>query len=364
MPSLLSSNPRVWFYQFFVKTTWAYWFCQFGGWGALWLLNIEIEENTNPIQYLIRNLGKNALFYGSAILLTHLWRGLILLRGWKSLSLLALLPRILIGSIILTLIHIVTNDASTILKSYTLPLLDMAAVIGILILLGFVQFAAWTGIYLGYQMQKQLGTLKITLLEQQVMSRSSTLQALQSQLNPHFFFNSLNTLRYMIEKDPAKAREMVTQLTQVFRTSLQQDQKLLVTLKEEWKTVAAYLAIESLRFESRLEIRIQIDPLTLDKLVPPFLIQTLIENAIKFGIAPNEEGGYIEFNAHLRESNLWLEISNQGSLAPIKTSSTGVGIMNTKERLRMLFNNEASLELVDGNNKVTVIVKIPVTNYL
>jgi len=342
--------------------SWVYWLCQIAGWGALWLLSVvEIPDDPNSIVYPFSRFLTDAWFYGTALALTHLWRAVIRHHGWHRLSLRQWLPRMLVGALTLTVLHLVLNIVHCVFDPLSVAPGPALVVIATFTLLDLVQFFVWSALYFGYHAQRQLHELQIKHLEQQGATRDAMLQALRAQVNPHFFFNSLNTLRHLIDEDPTKARTMVTQLGQVFRSSLNQSDQALVTLRDEWATVAAYLSIESARFEQRLRVTHRIEPEALDRMLPPFLLQTLVENAIKFGVSPNEKGGEIHIACDVRDRTLHLQVSNSGALASGDATSTGVGLANARERLRLLFGEAASLTLTEFDHQVIATVRLPAT---
>jgi len=196
-------------------------------------------------------------------------------------------------------------------------------------------------------------------------TKEAELRALKSQVNPHFIFNSLNSLRSLIDEDPRRARLAVTQLANLLRYSLQSGQMETVSFEQELQVVQDYLALEQVRFEDRLHLRLDIAEDTLSLQIPPMLLQTLAENAIKYGIAQQPAGGEIAISAQRDKGLFRIQVSNPGTLAPSggqPGSSTGLGIKNALDRLRLLFGERASLELIQGApGQVLAQVSIPLT---
>jgi LytS/YehU family sensor histidine kinase len=176
--------------------------------------------------------------------------------------------------------------------------------------------------------------------------KESELRALKSQVNPHFIFNSLNSLRALIDEDPARARKAVTQLANLLRYSLQSGQMETVPFEDELDIVNDYLALEQVRHEERLRLRLDIAPEALHLRIPPMLLQTLVENAVKYGISPRHEGGEIAIIARNSGGSLRIQVSNPGEVArDAQATSTGVGLHNAAERLRLIFGDGATLRL-------------------
>ncbi len=177
------------------------------------------------------------------------------------------------------------------------------------------------------------------------------MRALKSQVNPHFLFNSLNTLRALIPAELERPREAVTRLADLLRASLASGQRALVPCEEELATVEDYLALEQLRLESRLHVRREVATEALSWPMPPFLLQGLVENAVKYGIAREEDGGEITIEIAVRQEALHALITNPGRIGP-EADATGLGLKNARDRLRFLFGAGASLRLVQRSDRL------------
>jgi LytS/YehU family sensor histidine kinase len=176
------------------------------------------------------------------------------------------------------------------------------------------------------------------------------LKTLRSQLNPHFMFNALNSIRALIREDPENAQTAVTKLSNILRYSLKIEKTENVPFEEEMQAVADYLALESIRFEERLKYRIFIDPKSSRIEIPPMMIQTLVENGIKHGISKRTEGGKILINSRVTDSRLIVQIKNSGQVNTEELkNSTGFGINNTKHRLNLLYGEKAFFILKNEN---------------
>jgi len=209
---------------------------------------------------------------------------------------------------------------------------------------GATLFVGWLCVYFFYHLFDRLKRSEIERLWLASSVKEAELRALKSQINPHFIFNALNSLRGLIDENPDRARQAVTQLANLLRYSLQSGQLETVPFEEELRTVNDYLALEQVRHEERLRVRLDVAPGALSMPIPPMLLQTLVENAVKYGIAPRREGGEITIIARCERDELHLQVTNPGSLAQ-GGSSTGVGLRNAAERLRLLFGARATLNL-------------------
>jgi two-component system LytT family sensor kinase len=184
---------------------------------------------------------------------------------------------------------------------------------------------------------------------QQALAESE-LQALKSQLQPHFLFNTLNGISALIEVDKARARAMVVKLSNLLRTVLQDGTADLIPLEEELKFAEAYLDIEKMRLDERLQIRWKIPPDTRHLLVPPLILQPLVENAISHGVACSREGGWLEIA--LERDDKRMELSVRNSVRGKGTPGSGLGLQNTKARLNYLYGEEARLDFTVGDDGI------------
>ncbi|HEY8939758.1 MAG TPA: histidine kinase [Cellvibrio sp.] len=208
----------------------------------------------------------------------------------------------------------------------------------------------WSILYLFQREFKQRRETEIAHWRDQAKLRDMELQFLRSQINSHFLFNSLNNVRSLILEDPQAARKGLSDLATLLRGLLQTDNKMTVSLREELDWVRGYLALESLQFEQRLSYEFKIDESLLNEKVPPLLLQTLVENAIKHGIARRRAGGHIDIIARKESSSQWqLLITNPGAELPAEHSGNSVGLANTRARLAAAFGNLASVDLTFGD---------------
>jgi LytS/YehU family sensor histidine kinase len=192
----------------------------------------------------------------------------------------------------------------------------------------------------------------------QAIIKENQYQNLKTQLNPHFLFNSLNSIRTLVDVNPDLSKEAITKLSSLLRSSLQMSREKTVTLKQELQTVEDYLAIERIRFDDRLKTTLHIKPDTLSAKLPPMMLQTLVENAVKHGISKSKSGGQIDISAMLTKFHLHLEIINTGQYNP-NTNEQGVGLENTRERLSILYDSNAAFS-IENLNEQQVITKIDI----
>lgn len=205
----------------------------------------------------------------------------------------------------------------------------------------FILFV-WCSLYFSIKLWQQSTRERERLLRAEAEVRDARLSALRYQLNPHFLFNSLNAVSTLVlERDPPAATRMLAQIGEFLRTILDHEAAPETPLSQEIACVEQYLAIEQTRLGPRLRVDMAISPETLDALVPSMLLQPLIENAVRHGVAPLVEGGTIRIESKLHGALLQVRVQNSGpvnSQIPLPNeSATGIGITNTAERLRTLY---------------------------
>lgn len=204
----------------------------------------------------------------------------------------------------------------------------------------------WGALYLSSHSfrERALGELREAQLARAL--HLAELRLLKAQLNPHFLFNALNTVRALIAEDPARAQQAVTHLARTLRYTLNSGQDELVSLERELEIVDDYLAIESLRLGERLSVVRGIAPATRERQIPIMLLQTLVENAIKHGIAQLPGGGELKITSEIQPTGLLLTVENARPPAlATDLDSDSVGLRNSGERLRLLFGPDARLNL-------------------
>jgi two-component system, LytTR family, sensor kinase len=202
--------------------------------------------------------------------------------------------------------------------------------------------------------------LKTSQLEARLAQ--SRLQVLKMQLHPHFLFNTLNAVSELIYRDPESAERMIGDLSDLLRLSFENLEVQEISLKQELEFLEKYLEIEQMRFHDRLRVEMHISPDTLDAQVPNMILQPLVENAIKHGLAPRSSGGLIEIGAARSNGSLELSVSDDGIGVPfgdVENLHEGVGLSNTKRRLRHLYGDGHRFDLT-ATEKSGLIVNLTI----
>jgi hypothetical protein len=364
--------------------------CQTAGWGMFMLLQVVFskilgDNSTRSGRDKLTDLATFAMVILMGLAITHYARPFMTRWGWKQMGWRALVPRVLGMAALMSLVwNVVGYGYTYVIVGLPWPgKASPAVILFISWLNGACLLIGWQCLYFFYHIFDRLNRMQVEQLRMAASVKEAELRmtanvkeaelrALKSQINPHFLFNSLNSLRALIDEDAPKAREAVTRLSNMLRYSLQSGQLATVPFEEELRIVEDYVALELIRHENRLRVKWEIadDVLSRALPVPPMLLQTLVENAVKYGISTRREGGEITIAARIDGAVLHIRVTNPGELdAPVSAaaaragSSTGVGLRNASERLKLLFGDRASLTLLaEPRGCVTADVIIPL-NY-
>jgi two-component system sensor histidine kinase AlgZ len=196
------------------------------------------------------------------------------------------------------------------------------------------------------------------------LARESELKALKAQINPHFLFNSLNSISALATVDGQRARDMCIKLSDFLRTTLKLGEKQRITLADELSLAKAYLEVEQVRFGARLRVEIAADADCDHCVVPSLLLQPLVENAVKHGIAGLVDGGVIRLEAHCIDGLLRIKICNEFDADSPASSRHGLGLRNVRDRLRALYENRARVDTTATADHFSVEVEMPCVEHM
>jgi len=335
-----------------------YWTCQFVGWtlyAAINLFFFKLSYNTNFKDILLF-----LIWLPLGITITHAYRFIVLKYNVLKVNLFFQIPIIIVSSLIMSILFFIINIGIVNLFSQTSEQIDLLAATSKILSLVLI-FIIWSVIYFGFHFFDNYKKTEIQNLRLEANTKEVELNKLKSQLNPHFMFNSMNSIRALVDEDPKKAKVAITQLSNILRNTLMMHKNKYIKLEEELVLVKDYLELEHIRFEERLNFNLSIDPNTLSLNVPPMMVQTLVENGIKHGISKYPEGGHISINTLKIENGFEIEIINTGQLMLQTKSDSGFGVENTTNRLELLFGKKASFSLKNLDDK-NVISKIIINN--
>jgi hypothetical protein len=339
-----------------------YWTLQIGGW--VLFASTQIVSSVLAVGNI--TLDRIIFFLYEALLclfVTHAFRNFLNRNKWLFLGLPRLIPGILISVVIMSLVvYFLRVPVSLLLGFFTKEIaFDLGHILGLTASYVFI-FFLWSVLYFTYQYFERYNRS----LKYEASMIEIELNNLKSQLNPHFIFNALNSIRALVDENPAKSKQAINQLSNILRNSLATEKKGLTNFEDELKTVKDYLGLESIRFEERLKTEFDIHPESQNFLVPPLMIQTLVENGIKHGISKLTAGGIIQVKTSVEGDRLKIHIRNSGHLPNnTKRNKKGLGLKNTIQRLKLLYGTEASFKIVNENDKfvLTEIILPQTHNY-
>jgi LytS/YehU family sensor histidine kinase len=211
------------------------------------------------------------------------------------------------------------------------------------------------------QMQLSLNVLQLLQRERELLEKTyeANLTALRSQINPHFLFNTLNTISSLIHDSPDLAEEAVEKLAFIFRYTLRHSSQNLVSMENELSLVSTYLEIEKIRFGERLNVQLEMEPEVREQTLPAFVVQTLVENCIKHGVAKIIGKGIVSIDAYKEENYMICEIYDNGPGINVERINKGTGLNNILTRLEKTYNEEDLLKFENTGEGTLVRLKIP-----
>ena len=345
-----------------------YWACQIGGWTIIFVLNLLGTLTITRFRWQVLFITSAVSLIGLA--LTHLLRAKSRAAHWLDLPPWQLLGRVLLAVVAMAL----ATSASIWVLDYVSdavfgkdPRVDFVeaqlnskfATYVIMHANLIALYSTWCALYYGIHFLQRKQHSEAERWKLQAALSAAELAALKAQLNPHFLFNALNGLRALIIEDAPRAQHVVTRLASMLRYSLQANTRETVPLSDELRTVDDYLELELSRFEDRLHVVRDIAPETFDASVPPMVVQTLVENAIKYGVSRHPEVGEVRLSAQPSGDSIEIRVENTGKLGATG-EGTGVGLRNAAERIHRLWGERASLRLTEEPaGRVVATLRVP-----
>ena len=342
-----------------------YWICQIVGWGTSFAifvffyltLSVRKIENYYLLIFISVLLG---------ILFTHIMRMIIKKHQFLEMPIKRQINSFVLLTILFSFIYScadVAVEKSLNLRdtmSNKIPLLNEIARTTIN---NFFFLFIWSLIYyiyhyVGRNRRQELDTLKL-----QSVVKELELKTIKAHINPHFIFNALNSIRALVDENPVRARTAITELSNILRSSMHVEKLETVPLENELNIVKDYLALEQMRFEERLKIEMDIDEDTLDQPIPPMMLQTLVENAIKHGISKKVNGGTIRVISDFVNDHHELVVQNSGQLNGY-INEDGFGVRSTQDRLNLLYQGKATFVIKNLNSEMVesrIIMPVNVT---
>ncbi|HEY0272610.1 MAG TPA: histidine kinase, partial [Chitinophaga sp.] len=309
-----------------------YWWCQILGWSTYFLINVFLAysfmgkvERSDVINLIY------VIIFGLAG--THLYRLIIRRNNWVQYSFDHLIILFFAGVVGIGVFMAVGIS----LFSYPADLLDFISQEGLKSLMSTMAISTtWLLIYFAWHYIERNRNSQVNQLKLESTVKELELKTIKAQLNPHFIFNALNSIRALVDENPQRARTAITELSNILRSSMATEKVETVSLEDELNIVKDYLALETIRFEERLKVQYLIDPATLELPIPPMMLQTLVENAIKHGISRQIHGGEVVITSSLHELQHVLTIRNTGQLQYTdQGEGHGFGLQSTRQRLSL-----------------------------
>lgn len=336
-----------------------YWWCQTLGWGVValsFLVTFLFFKQPITGELVLKTL---SVMIGG-ILSTHLLRLCIKKYNWllrpieKVIA--QLVVAVILTCILFSLLVIGLNELAGIDENRR-QLGFLSRILGN-ISIGALFIIPWALIYYFYHYMMKSRKQEFDTLKLEALVKELELKTIKSHINPHFIFNALNSIRALIDEDPTRARNAVTHLSNILRSSMQAEKLETVPFEKELNIVKDYLALEHIRFEERLKIEYYINYETLASPVPPMMLQTLVENAIKHGIAKKMGGGTVKVISSFKDDYHLLEVQNSGELNG-HANADGFGLFSTRNRLYLLFGDRANFDISQNGEMVIAKVLIP-----
>jgi LytS/YehU family sensor histidine kinase len=292
-------------------------------------------------------LGRIAVVCIAGIFITHLLRLFIKWRGWLMQSIEKVIPKLIIAMVITSMLYsLIMVGAVDLFKlgvDGSRRLTFLARWLGSTVDNGLF-ILPWVLIYYFYHFIEKSRKQQLDTLQLESLIKELELKTIKGHINPHFIFNSLNSIRALVVENPERARAAITELSNILRSSMQIEKVETVPFEKELDIIKDYLALENMRFEDRLKIEYEIDQDTLNQPVPPMMLQTLVENAIKHGISKQIKGGVVriisDFNGNYHE----MTVQNTGQLNGFNNKE-GFGLSSTTDRLNLIYGENAKFEI-------------------
>ncbi|MBU2205133.1 MAG: histidine kinase [Gammaproteobacteria bacterium] len=353
----MSSNPR--------DTAGSFWLYQSLGWALFAILQLLLLASDQPLSLnsLTPALLLLSLAIGGSLLLRLLFRQLRRRPRSTAATLGWLIAAPLLLSMMVDISHYLLLWPLSLLHPALSAVFD-AQPLGAKIPFLLPLYLFWSSLYLTLSRQLDIRRAEQAQLESDLRLQQSQLQTLLAQLSPHFMFNCINNIRALILEDPQAARGMLAHFADMLRYQIDADQQVLVPQRTELAVLKDYAALLKIQFEQRLQVEYQVDPACLPRLLPKLTLQLLFENAVKHGISQRPQGGIVSLEISAQENDAWrVTLRNSGQLhspAADETNpqhNTGSGLTNLRQRLALIFGDNAKLDLQQQANEVVATLQ-------
>lgn len=340
----------------------SFWHYQIAGWTTLWLADFLLMSlRPMPLRDMITESIEVPLAFTLSLLLRQIYKRV----NYRSITILALIGYIAFWSLVFTVLWY----ASIVILWYFATGPSAISFLNYRIALRWINYfvpiwLGWSSLYFGLKFWRDWEDEKDRARKAVALAQRARLQMLRYQLNPHFLFNALNSVRALIQEDKKHAKDMITELSEFLRYSLIHRDHADVPLREELDAIRHYLSIEKKRFEDKLKVTFHIDPKAEDYPVLSFLIHPLVENAIKYGMKTSPMPLKIHIEAAVREGNLRIAVNNSGSWLSRpedgkgSLDGTGTGLTNVRTRLENAYPGRHRFAVEQNNGSVGITIDI------
>ncbi len=344
---------------FFSDKNRAFWLLQSGGWGAYFVLRaLGGLANRMGLTFILPTIIVTATGFSLTLLMAAAYRRIIVM---KPMFVWTLTPMIILSASALFSVLEVWAHATFYEPGWRPQGVEFFGAI----LLDLSVLGSWTGLYFGINYYLMLAAQSERMLKVAAQANAAQLAMLRYQINPHFLFNTLNSISTLVLlKQTERANAMLSRLSSFLRYSLVNEPTQMVSMAQEVEALKLYLDIERMRFEERLRFKVEVEPRAMDGRLPSLLLQPLVENAVKYAVTPQEEGAEIVLDARLAGERLVITVADSGpglTDAPAKpNSSSGVGLANIRDRLAQAYGPDHRFELSPNQpHGLVVTIDIP-----
>jgi len=345
------------------KTNFLFWTIQISGWGIFTLLNLAARQYFVHFHFseLVNSLVLGICLIISTSALRKYYQSKLNTKSLLAGGMQILMASIVTGFTAMLLFALIIVPNQEAIFNTTDQELFQQLILGSPMVMFLI--LAWSAVYSMFKKQQELKKVqqKQDVLEQSL--KVAQLDVLLSQINPHFIFNAINNIRALILEDTHKARDMLADLSEVMRYTMQIDKAKTILFSDELEVVKQYIALNKLQFEDKLQVDYNLAPETLSFSLPPMILQLLIENAFKHGIGKLKQGGKVEITSQVGEGYWTVSVENSGTLSLANTENTsknvGVGINNIKQRLSLVYGENSCFTLKSSPVGVIANIKLP-----
>lgn len=338
-----------------------YWSCQLAGWFGMVAI-----ETVNYTFFIIGHF-EQEIFLGHVydaligIGLTHLLRYFLIKTQFITRTKTSIWFSAILSTFVISLLLVVSSLFPYLFKKDSLLLFKQLTPIYIVgLIMNWMRYVGvWVIIYFMYKVLQQNNAIQKEKLTLENLAKTTELELLKLQLNPHFLFNALNSIKALVIINPEQSRDAIVKLSELLRFTLQYGKERQIPLKEEIAEVKKYLELEQMRFGQRLMVQYAIDENTISQTIPPAVVLTLAENAVKHGTAKQVKDSIIVVSAFILDDHFHVEVTNDGQYD--EQLSTGIGLKHIQKRLDEVYHQQAQFSIKQIGEQVTASIKIPLS---